>query len=39
VVHILHADEREFYALERLWKDCPVIDLELGDTAPEAHTP
>ncbi|MFT4200109.1 ribosome silencing factor [Gordonia sp. (in: high G+C Gram-positive bacteria)] len=29
VVHILHADEREFYALERLWKDCPEIDLGL----------
>ncbi len=27
VVHVLHADEREFYALERLWKDCPEIDL------------
>lgn len=28
VVHIQHADEREFYALERLWKDCPVIEIE-----------
>lgn len=27
VVHIQHVDEREFYALERLWKDCPVIPL------------
>ena len=25
VVHVQHADERVFYALERLWKDCPVI--------------
>ncbi len=38
VVHILHADEREFYALERLWKDCPAVDLELGGSA-EAPTP
>ena len=22
-----------FYALERLWKDCPVVDLQLGDDA------
>ena len=27
VVHVQHADEREFYQLERLWKDCPEIDL------------
>jgi ribosome-associated protein len=25
VVHIQHAEERIFYALERLWKDCPFI--------------
>jgi ribosome-associated protein len=25
VVHVQHADERSFYSLERLWKDCPVI--------------
>jgi ribosome-associated protein len=27
VVHVQHADEREFYQLERLWKDCPEVDL------------
>jgi len=27
VVHIQHAEDRVYYALERLWKDCPVIDL------------
>ncbi|MFW0791871.1 ribosome silencing factor [Gordonia sp. CPCC 205333] len=27
VVHIFHADEREFYALERLWKDCPLVEV------------
>ncbi|WP_295698317.1 ribosome silencing factor [Lapillicoccus sp.] len=27
VVHVQHADEREFYQLERLWKDCPAVDL------------
>ena len=25
VVHVLHAEERVYYALERLWKDCPAI--------------
>ena len=25
VVHVQHEEERVFYALERLWKDCPVI--------------
>ena len=27
VVHVQHAQEREFYALERLWKDCPAVPL------------
>jgi ribosome-associated protein len=27
VIHVQHAEERVYYALERLWKDCPVIPL------------
>jgi ribosome-associated protein len=27
VVHVQHAEERAYYALERLWKDCPTIPL------------
>jgi ribosome-associated protein len=27
VIHVQHADERSFYALERLWKDCPLLPL------------
>lgn len=27
VVHVQHEEERTFYALERLWRDCPVIAL------------
>ena len=29
VVHIQHFEERKFYALERLWQDCPQIDLKV----------
>jgi ribosome-associated protein len=25
VVHVQHAEERDFYSLDRLWKDCPTI--------------
>ncbi|MGY1650815.1 ribosome silencing factor [Geodermatophilus sp. SYSU D01119] len=25
VVHVQHTEERAYYALERLWKDCPTI--------------
>jgi ribosome-associated protein len=32
VVHVQKSDERVFYSLERIWKDCPVIPL------PEAVT-
>ncbi len=27
IVHVQQTEDREFYALERLWKDCPVIEL------------
>jgi ribosome-associated protein len=27
VVHVQHEEDRNFYALERLWKDCPSIEL------------
>ena len=25
IVHVQHAEERVFYALDRLWKDCPTV--------------
>ena len=34
VVHIQHQDERNFYALDRLWRDCPVIPVDLADEPP-----
>ncbi len=37
VVHVQHTEERALYALERLWKDCPRIDLDLPEhPAPSA---
>ena len=29
VVHVFHEEDRMYYSLERLWKDCPAIALEL----------
>jgi len=31
VVHVMHSEERALYALERLWRDCPRIELGLPD--------
>lgn len=28
VVHIQHEDEHSFYALDRLWKDCPEVKVD-----------
>ena len=36
VVHVQHAEDRAFYALERLWRDAPAIDLDL-DLGPDAE--
>ncbi|WP_433565306.1 ribosome silencing factor [Nocardia sp. CA-151230] len=37
VVHVQHEDERDFYGLERLWKDCPTVPVDgIGD--PRATT-
>jgi len=27
VVHVFHQEDRAYYALERLWRDCPVVPL------------
>ena len=44
VVHVQHTEERAYYALERLWKDCPTIPfvdraLPPGDGAPTGTAP
>ncbi len=36
VVHIQRTEEREFYDLERLWKDCPLIEFTDRDAAGRA---
>jgi ribosome-associated protein len=30
VVHIQHQDERDFYALDRLWRDCPILAVDVS---------
>lgn len=37
VVHVQHEEDREFYALERLWRDCPVVDLPADIREPAAR--
>lgn len=27
IVHVMHTEERGFYQLERLWRDCPEVDI------------
>ncbi|CAN5151716.1 ribosome silencing factor [soil metagenome] len=34
VVHVFHEEDRMYYSLERLWKDCPALPLNLPE-----HTP
>jgi ribosome-associated protein len=32
VVHVFHEEDRMYYSLERLWKDCPVVPVQLPVT-------
>lgn len=36
IVHVFHQEERDYYQLERLWQDCPVIDVTAWLDAPAA---
>ncbi|MET0811580.1 MAG: ribosome silencing factor [Microbacterium sp.] len=31
VVHVFHEEERTYYGLERLWKDCPIVPIVLPE--------
>ena len=31
IVHVFHEEERLFYQLERLWRDCPVVELPTSE--------
>jgi ribosome-associated protein len=33
VCHIMHEEDRMYYSLERLWKDCPVVKLDAVSAA------
>ncbi|MDQ0641849.1 ribosome silencing factor [Microbacterium murale] len=33
IVHVFHSEERVYYGLERLWKDCPVVPIDVAETA------
>jgi ribosome-associated protein len=37
VIHVQHDEERTFYSLERLWRDCPVIPLPESVPAPDGE--
>ena len=36
VVHVQHSEERSLYSLERLWKDCPQVPLDIERPEPTA---
>lgn len=36
VVHVQHTEERSLYSLERLWKDCPQLELGVDQPADDA---
>ena len=36
VVHVQHDEERAFYGLERLWKDCPRVEFPEARVEPAA---
>ena len=33
VAHVQHAEERQLYSLERLWRDCPAIEVRVDQGA------
>ncbi|MCL2804213.1 MAG: ribosome silencing factor [Micrococcales bacterium] len=38
VVHVFHAEDRQYYGLDRLWKDCPEVPLDQFVASPALVT-
>ena len=39
VVHVFHDEDRQYYSLERLWSDCPVLPLDVvGESGADTDT-
>ncbi|MFC4137290.1 MULTISPECIES: ribosome silencing factor [unclassified Microbacterium] len=36
IVHVFHSEERTYYGLERLWKDCPTVPIEVAESVEPA---
>ncbi|MCI1746852.1 MAG: ribosome silencing factor [Acidipropionibacterium sp.] len=39
IVHVQQPEVRQTYSLERLWKDCAEVDLQLPDAVPDVSVP
>lgn len=39
VVHVQHDEERAYYALERIWRDCPAIPLPESVSSGQGNAP
>jgi len=39
VVHVQHQEERNFYALDRLWRDCPSVEVDLEGVEVDEQEP
>lgn len=39
IVHVFHQEDRDYYQLERLWSDCPTIDMPgIWDAPSDLHS-
>ena len=38
VVHVFHHEEREYYRLENLWRDAPIVEWDADGATPEVSS-
>ena len=38
VVHVFHEEEREYYRLENLWRDAPIVEWDGDGASPEVSS-